>query len=32
VLDDCVVPLKPADVEERFTMQAIGEMRSERIA
>jgi hypothetical protein len=31
VLDDCVVPLKPADVEERFTSTTIGELRGERV-
>jgi hypothetical protein len=32
VIDDSVIPLAPADVEERFTSQPIGELRSERIA
>jgi hypothetical protein len=32
VIDDSVIPLAPANAEERFTSQAIGELRSERIA
>jgi hypothetical protein len=32
VIDQCIVPLAPSDVEESFTSVAIGEMRGGRVA